>query len=71
MLTKFLSRNKFIIFASVLCIFFLFPTSTYAAHPRLISMIIGAFDSIKVWIIRIATPATAVAVRHRSIHAKI
>jgi len=50
---------------------FLFPTSSFAAHPRLISTIIGAFDSIKVWIVRISTPAVAVAVRFWFTYAKV
>lgn len=59
-------------------IFFLFaiyliflPTLSFAAYPKLVSTIINAFESIKVWVIRIATPAAAVAVRHRISYAEI
>lgn len=53
-------------------ILFLFPSYSFATpHPRLISMIIGAFDSIQTWLVRIATPAVAVAVRFWTAYAKI
>ena len=62
MFLNFLNKNKFTMIFLFLMFFFLFPTTSFAAHPRLISTIIGAFDSIKTWIVRIATPAVAVAV---------
>ena len=71
MIFKLLNKNKFTILSLSLILFFLFPTTSFAAHPRLISMIIGAFDSIQIWIVRISTPAVAVAVRFRINYAKI
>jgi len=61
---------KYILFLSIIFVIF-YPTSSFAAYPKLISTVINAFESIKTWIIRIATPAAAVAVRHRRIYAKI
>lgn len=34
----------------------------YAAYPKLVSTITNAFDTIESWLIRISTPAAAVAV---------
>ena len=60
----------YIFFLSVIFVLF-YPSVSFAAYPKLISTIINAFESIKTWIIRIATPAAAVAVRHRGVYAKI
>lgn len=56
-------RNLFIII-SLLSILFLFSftNSSYAADPKLISKIKSAFEKISDWMIKIATPAAAVAV---------
>ena len=51
----------FILLLSISFIIF-FSNNTYAAYPKLISTLIGAFESIESWIIKIATPAAAVAV---------
>ncbi len=69
-------KNKhlfFIFFVFILFIVFLFSFSsfTFAAYPKLVSKLIKGFESIKEWIIKIATPAAAVAVRHRCIYEKI
>lgn len=69
-------KNKylfFILFIFILFIVFLFSFSpfTFAAYPKLVSKLINGFESIKEWIIKISTPAAAVAVRHRCIHEKI
>ena len=37
-------------------------TNCYAAYPKLVSRLINGFEVIKEWIIKIATPAAAVAV---------
>lgn len=42
-------------------IFFL-ATNCYAAYPKLINTLTSAFENIKSWIIKISTPAAAVAV---------
>ena len=39
-----------------------FCTFSFGAYPKLVNTITSAFDTIKTWLIRIATPAAAVAV---------
>lgn len=46
-------------------------TSSYAAYPKLVTTLVNGFETIKTWIIRISTPAAAVAVRHRSFYEEI
>lgn len=43
-------------------LFFFFNTYSFAAYPKLINKISTAFETIKAWIIKISTPAAAVAV---------
>ena len=52
------------LFFIIFFIIFYFSLSTFsnAAYPALISTIFNAFDKIKTWLIRIATPAAAVAI---------
>ena len=50
----------FIIFFIIF--YFNFSISSYAAYPVLISTIMNAFEKIETWLIRLATPAAAVAV---------
>jgi len=69
MSNKLYFKFRFIIFLSIILLFI--PTSTFAAYPKLISTIINAFETIKTWIIRIATPAAAVSVRYRGVYEKI
>ena len=52
---------KFII-VLFLIVLFTFSSKAYAAYPKLISTLTSAFESIETWIIRISTPAAAVAV---------
>ena len=54
----------FICFTLILIFIFLFSLSqiSFAAYPKLVSRLINGFDTIKEWIIKIATPAAAVAV---------
>ena len=52
-------------------IIFTFPTVCFSAYPKLVSTLVDGFETIKDWIIRIATPAAAVAVRHRYFYEKI
>ena len=49
-----------IIFVSI--IIFTLSTNIYAATPKLVNTITNAFESIEDWLIKIATPAAAVAV---------
>ncbi len=51
----------FIIFFSSLIIY-IFSINSYAATPKLVSTITKAFENIEDWILKIATPAAAVAV---------
>ena len=48
----------FLVFVFLHC----FCNFSFAAYPKLITTITNAFDSIETWIIRISTPAAAVAV---------
>ena len=69
--------NKKILFfflsTIILSIIFIitFSSFTFAAYPKLVSKLINGFEAIKNWIIKIATPAAAVAVRYRRIYEKI
>lgn len=60
---KLKKRNLFIIVCLLSILFlFSFADSSYAADPKLISKIKSAFEKISDWMIKIATPAAAVAV---------
>ena len=61
---NFSSKLLFIFIILLLTISFLFSFSTpsFAADPKLISKTKKAFESISDWMIKIATPAAAVAV---------
>lgn len=50
---------------------FVFSNSSFSAYPKLVAKLINGFEQIKIWLIRIATPAAAVAVRIRNFHEKI
>ena len=56
--------NFFIIFILFFSILFLFNFSTniFAATPKLVSKIESAFNNIESWILKLSTPAAAVAV---------
>lgn len=59
--------NKKIFFFCYILIFtniliFIFSYNTYAATPKLINTINKAFEEIEKWLLKIATPAAAVAV---------
>lgn len=51
--------NIFILF---IIIYFSFCTISYCAYPGLISRMSNAFEKIKTWLIKLSTPAAAVAV---------
>ena len=57
-------KNFFILYFFILFIIFYFSFSniSYAAYPGLISTLMNAFDKIKTWLIKLSTPAAAVAV---------
>ena len=54
----------FISFILILSLILIFSLSTIssAAYPKLVSKLIKGFETVKEWIIKIATPAAAVAV---------
>lgn len=59
-------KNLFyFLFIIILSIIFISSLSsvTLAAYPKLVSKLINGFETVKDWIIKIATPAAAVAVR--------
>ncbi len=69
-------KNKKLFFLlSVILLSFLFLFSfsqiSFAADPKLITTLKKAFESIQSWLLKLATPAAAVAVRNRSIYEKI
>lgn len=56
--------KKFLIITYLIFIFlfFIFSTNAFAADPKLISKLDSAFSKIEDWLIKLATPAAAVAV---------
>lgn len=46
-------------------------TNSYAAYPKLVTTLVNGFETIQTWIIRISTPAAAVAVRYWGFYEKI
>ena len=65
---KILSRNniyfKLLIFILIFyfILSFVFPSFTFAATPKLVNKLNDAFNNITDWLIKLATPAAAVAV---------
>lgn len=56
---------KFKFYVSIILfiiLIFTFSTNCFAAYPKLISTLTDAFETIKSWILKISTPAAAVAV---------
>ena len=51
----------FTLFFSII-LFFTFNTNSYAADPKIVGKINSAFQDIENWILKISTPAAAVAV---------
>lgn len=62
--------TKFIIFL-FLILLFVFSSNVFAAYPKLILTLSDAFEAVEKWLMKIATPAAAVAVRNRCIYEKI
>lgn len=58
--TKTVIKIYFVIF--FLFFYFVFATEVLAADPKLISTLTGAFEKIEKYIMKLATPAAAVAV---------
>lgn len=60
-----MKKRRFYIYVVLfLVMFFIFFTASnsYAATPKLINKLSSAFDDIEKWLIKLSTPATAVAV---------
>ena len=52
----------FLIFSLFTIVLFTLSTNCFAADPKIVTTVKKAFEQIKDWIIKIATPAAAVAV---------
>ena len=59
------------IFILFIILLFSFSSPCFCAYPKLVSKLITGFEQIKIWLIKIATPAAAVAVRNGCIYEKI
>jgi len=57
-----LKINIFFILYLLFCFIFLFSNNVYGAYPKLVSTLMSAFENIESWILKISTPAAAVAV---------
>lgn len=57
-----MNKRFFIIFILFILFLFFSYTISFAAEPKLISKLNNAFENIEDWIIKISTPAAAVAV---------
>lgn len=70
-----MNNKSHFLFIKILLLFvifiILFSPCSLAAYPKLVSTIVAAFETIKTWIIHIATPAAAVAVRYRGLYEKV
>ena len=55
-------KKIFFTFILFTYIIFIFSTTVFAATPKLVNKINSAFEDIESWIIKISTPAAAVAV---------
>ena len=57
-------KNFFILYFIFIFVVFYFSSSTvsFAAYPGLITTLINAFEKIQTWLVKLSTPAAAVAV---------
>lgn len=60
---KFYFYIKFIIILFFILLF-TFSSNVFGAYPKLITTLSDAFESVEKWLMKIATPAAAVAVRN-------
>lgn len=67
---KFYFYIKFIIILFFI-LTFTFSANVFAAYPKLITTLSDAFESVEKWLMKIATPAAAVAVRNWRFYEKI
>lgn len=62
-MNKIKKRNFFVIICIVLIIIFTcFSTYSYGADPKIVKKLSDAFEDIEDWILKLSTPAAAVAV---------
>lgn len=66
-------HNLFIFFTFILFIIFIILNCrpVFSAYPKLVTKLVNGFETIKNWIIKISTPAAAVAVRNWSFYEEI
>jgi len=58
-----MKKQKFlIIFLLILFFVILFSSTTFAAEPKIVTKLNSAFEKIEDWILKLSTPAAAVAV---------
>lgn len=57
-----MKHKKLLIFLFIFLFIILISSNCYAADPKIVTTIKKAFESIEGWLIKIATPAAAVAV---------
>ena len=69
-MNKLFFNIKFIFILSFILLF-CFSSTCFAAYPKLITTLSDAFESVENWLIKIATPAAAVAVRNWCVYEKI
>lgn len=56
------TKKIFIIFIIFLLFSLFFVSTSYAAEPKIVNKLNSAFESIEDWLLKLATPAAAVAV---------
>ena len=57
-----MKKKLLTLFLIYILLFYIFPTASFASDPKLISKLESAFSKIEDWLIKLATPAAAVAV---------
>ena len=60
-----MNKKKLIYFCFIICLiflFFLFSSNSFAATPQIVNKLSNAFNNIESWLIKLSTPAAAVAV---------
>ena len=62
MKNKLIFYFKFIILFAIICIFAILEVTSFGATPKLVNKIQDAFIDIEAWLIKLATPAAAVAI---------
>lgn len=70
-----MKNKKLFLFIFTLFLFiviiFSFTNYSYCADSKLVNTIKKAFEQIEDWLLKLATPAAAVAVRYRCIYEKV